>query len=268
MAILAKVDDGSIQLTLTVPFSEIKKGRKKAAEELIKTTVVPGFRKGKAPVEKVADFVGKEKLNQTALNKILPKIFSDAIQEHKITPIVFPRFEIIEANEDKDWQIRAITCELPKFKLGEYKKDIKTAIKKFKLKNKKASKEELEQLAITTLIKSVKLELPKFLIEEEVNAKLASLLDRIEKLGLDLDKYLASVGKTPEVLRKEYAQQANTSMKLDIVLTKIADTEKLTPDKKQVDKMFEASDKNPDQKQSIEAMLRKRKAIDYLTSLA
>ena len=264
MAILAKIDDGSIQLTLTVPFGEIEKGRKIAAAKLAKTATIPGFRKGKAPVEKVANSIGKEELNQKALNKLLPKIFSDAIQEHKITPIVFPRFEIIDAEEDKDWQIRATTCELPKFELGEYKKNIKNALAKQKSKSKETSKEELEQLAITTLMDSVNLELPKFLIEEEVNARLASLLDRIEKLGLDLEKYLASVGKTPEKIREEYAEQANVSMKLDIVLNKIADTEKLIPDKEQLDKMLKASDKSPEQKQSIESMLRKRKAIDSL----
>jgi hypothetical protein len=36
------------------------------------------------------------------------------------------------------------------------------------------------------------------LIDEEVNSRLSKLLERIEKLGLTLESYLSSIGKTAQ----------------------------------------------------------------------
>jgi len=47
------------------------------------------------------------------------------------------------------------------------------------------------------LLRNIKIEIPKLLIEEEVNTRLSQLLERIEKLGLDLEKYLQTIGKQP-----------------------------------------------------------------------
>ena len=109
----------------------------------------------------------------------------------------------IKIGQGSDCEIRALTCELPKVTLGDYKK---------KLKGK--TEDEL----IKELTEVVKLEIPQMLIDEEVNERLSQLLSRIEKLGLQLEGYLKSVGKTVETLREEYQKQSKDAISLELIL--------------------------------------------------
>lgn len=280
---IARSDDGSIQITFTIPYSEIKENRLKATEELGKEMEIPGFRKGKAPTDKVIDSVDQNKLLEKTLAHILPKLLSDVITKNKLKPAIYPKFELIKANENEDWQIRAKTCELPEVKLGDYKKVIKDNIAPSKIwtpgkdkKDKELTNAEKEQLVLKALIESVEIDIPNMLIDEEANLKLSSLLQRIEKLGLNLDSYLASIGKTAESLRKEYKEQAKNGLVVDILLTKIAESESLTVNQKDIDAAITAAKADPNvasdidspqRKQFIESILRRRRALSFLVSL-
>jgi FKBP-type peptidyl-prolyl cis-trans isomerase (trigger factor) len=117
------------------------------------------------------------------------------------------------------------------------------------------------------------------LIEEEVTSRLSNLLSRIEKLGLSLDSYLASIGKTVESLRGEYEAQAKDAITLDITLTKIATDENITVDPKEIDsaltmsvtsagKLEEHPEELENRKRMLESILKRRKALDFLISLS
>ena len=294
---LAKSDDGTIQINITIPSSEIEKYKDEALEELSKDIEVPGFRKGNAPMDKVIERIPANTLAEATLSKILPKTFGEIITEKKIKPAIYPRFELISANEGEDWQVRAITCEVPEITLGDYRKAIKAEVGSKKIwtpgqeKPKDAdpdvvsgqegsedgkSKGQLEQEIIEILLKAVKIKIPAIIIEQEVNARLSRLLERIEKLGLTLDAYLASIGKTSESIRTEYEKQAKDALSLDFILDKIALEEKVTVDEKQVDAAIEASKADPnipdsvnsaDQRRVVKTILVRRATLDSLASL-
>ena len=227
-SILAKQSNGSIQLTFPIPFSEIEKIKQEIALKEAPNITVSGFRKGKAPISKVREAISEEALGEKALSNILPEKFNKAIKEHNLRPVLFPKFELVENKENKPWTVRAITCEAPKITLGDYKKAVKEAIIKGAVKNKKLSKLDKENLAVSSLADSIKFKLPEILVLEEVNARLSTLLDRLEKLGLSLDNYLNSINKTPESLREEYKKQSEANIKLDMILTEIANKEKVS----------------------------------------
>jgi FKBP-type peptidyl-prolyl cis-trans isomerase (trigger factor) len=95
-------------------------------------------------------------------------------------------------------------------------------------------------------------------------------------LGLNLDSYLASIGKTPESIREEYSQQAKESISLELILNKIAEEEKIKIEEKQIDEAITAASadpkvaeklKTPEQRQVIKQVLARRGALDYLVSL-
>lgn len=280
---VAKSDDGSIQITFTIPFSIVKKEREKTLEEMSKEMEVHGFRKGKAPLDKVKENVDQNKLLEHTLSHILPNLLGEAIKKENLKPAVYPKFELLKAKDDEDWQVRAVTCELPNIKLGDYKKKIKDTVSTSKIwtpgkdkEEKKPTDTEKEQIVLKALADSVKVEIPKMLIDEEVNTKLSSLLQRIEKLGLNLESYLSSLGKTAETLRKEYEEQARSGLIIDILLTKIAEKEGLTIDKKDVDAAIQAAKADPNvasdidspqRRQFIESILKRRKALTSLVSL-
>lgn len=284
---LAKADDGNIQITFTIPYTDISKAKEEALVEMSKEVEVPGFRKGMAPVSEAAKKIPESEIIEKGLGKILPKAFANAVEEYKIKPVIYPKFELIKAKENESWEIRAITCELPEIKLSDYKKEILAASKVSAIwtpdkdKDTKDEKKELthedkEQLVIKTLLDSVKVNIPKILVDEEVNNRLSGLLDRIEKLGLNLESYLSSVGKNPESLRGEYEVQAKNTITLDLILEKIAVEEKTEVKESQIDEVIKAyaadpklSERmnSPEQRRMVASILRKRSVLEQLEAL-
>jgi len=287
-SVIAKESDGNIQITFTIPFSIAKEAKEETLKEFAKDAEIPGFRKGMAPIEKVAAKVSQSKLIEHSLSHLLPKALSQTITENKLKIAVYPKFELISAEEDKDWQIKGTTCELPEVILGEYKKAVTGASRASSLwtpdkgkpeEKKEPTNEEKEQIVVKSLLESVKVNIPKILIEEEADSRLSNLLSRLEKLGLALENYLSSIGKKAEDLRADYAKQAKDAISLDLILNKIAETESIKIDPKEVEaalKMSQAAaqtkDENPEEtdsrKRYLESILKRRAALDFLIKLS
>lgn len=270
---VAKEDNGNIQITFTIPYSQVASAQEKVVEEYAKEAEIPGFRKGNAPIEKVKEKIPTATLTEKALAKILPEALSSAINENKIRPAIYPKFELISAKENENWQVTALTCELPVIILPNYGKLIKEGIIKTP---KELSKEEKEQKVIKVLLDSVKINIPKLLITEEVDARLSSLLQRIEKLGLSLEGYLGSLGKTPEKLREEYELQAKNTISIELILNEVIKDQKIDVSEKEVDEAIKAASADPklaesldtpEQRRFIKSVLARRSALDYLVSL-
>jgi FKBP-type peptidyl-prolyl cis-trans isomerase (trigger factor) len=285
---VAKSKDGTIQITFNIPFKDIKKAREIVAKDIGKDLELPGFRKGNAPLNKLLSHIPQNTLVENTLRAVLPESLGKAITEHRIKPAIYPKFELISAKENESWQVRGVTCELPEVKLGNYKKIISDAAKtdaiwtpdskesgKKTSKKKVLSREEKEQKVIKVLGESIKIIIPKPLIEEEVNRRLSDLLQRIEKLGLTLEAYLSSIGKTADTIRKDYEEQAKEAIRFDLILGKIVVEEKIKISKEEVEQTLKAypqSDKpgtppSGDQKTLIETVLKKRAALDALCAL-
>ena len=270
---VAREDNGNIQITFTIPFSLLASAQSKVVEEYAKEAEIPGFRKGNAPIEKVKEKIPQATLTEKGLARILPEALSSAINENKIRPAIYPKFELIKADENEPWQVRAITCELPLVVLPDYTKLIKEGIIKT---IKEISKEEKEQKAIKILLDAVKINIPKLLISEEVDARLSSLLQKIEKLGLSLEGYLSSIGKTPEKLREEYELQAKNTISIELILNEVIKDRKIEVKEAQVDEAIKAASADPklaeslntpEQRRFIQSVLSRRSALDYLISL-
>lgn len=270
---VAKEENGNIQITFTIPYSQVVSAQEKVVEEYAKEAEIPGFRKGNAPIEKVREKIPTATLTEKALARILPEALSGAINENKLKPAIYPKFELISAKENENWQVRAVTCELPVVILPDYAKLIKEGIIKTP---KEPTKEEKEQKVIKVLLDSVKINIPKLLITEEVDARLSSLLQKIEKLGLSLEGYLGSLGKTPEKLREEYELQAKNTIAIELILNEIIKDQKIEVKDKEIDETIKAASADPklaeslntpEQRRFIQSVLARRAALDYLTSL-
>lgn len=289
-SVIGKEDNGNIQITFTIPFSVIKSAEDETIKEFAKDTEIPGFRKGMAPLDKVKAKIPQANLIEHSLSHILPKALADAVTESKLQIAIYPKFELISAKEGEAWQIRGITCELPKFELGDYKKAVTGELAKTSIivpgkdnvdstAGGQVAREKKEQSVIKAILENIKIEIPQILIEEEADSRLSNLLGRLEKLGLALENYLASIGKKAEDLRADYAKQAKEAIALDLILTKIAETENLKIDQKEVDAALNMSqvdtkqnDHNPSEiesrKRLMESILRRRAALDFLINLS
>lgn len=274
----ARESNGNIQITFTIPFSLIQKAQEETLEEMAKDVEVPGFRKGSAPISKVREKVSQNSLIEHSLGHILPKALGEVIDKEKLKLAIYPKFELIKAEENDAWQIRGITCELPDVELGDFKKFIPGEIRAASLK-KELTKEEKEGVVIKALIDNIKINTPQILIEEEADSRLSNLLARIEKLGLTLEGYLSSVGKSAQDLRADYSVQAKEAIALDLTLSKVAEVEGVKVEPKEIDNAMAVSDASQSQEASakrdveskkrlIESTLRRRKALDFLVSLS
>ena len=271
-----KLEDGTIKLTITVPLADLKKARDEVVEELTKGVTLPGFRKGKAPKKLVEEKLDQDKIKEEVLKKVLPKGYTETVKEHNLRPIINPKIHIIELDTtyQKDWQFEAFTCEMPEIALGNYKDGIKkvTAKTKIIIPGKQPQEPNMEDL-MKTLLESVTVKIPKILADGEVERLLSQMLDEVKKLGLTLDQYLASTGKTPEILRKEYEEKAINDITLEFALQKIAGEEKITVEEKEIEEAIRKAPEEAERKRLednrylLASILRQQKTLDFLKNL-
>lgn len=271
---IQRQEDQTVTLTITIPWTEIKTTREAVVNDYSKQAQVPGFRKGKAPKKLVEDKIDEEKVKEEVLKKLLPQFYLQAINEHKVNPIIAPRIHVEKLEEGKDWQFMAVTCETPEIKLGEYKDNVKkiTAKSKIIIPGKEQPGVSFDDITKELLL-STDIKVPSIIVDQEVERLLAQTLDEVKKLGLTLDQYLASTGRTAEDLRKEYEQKAQNDIKLEFILQKIAQEENITVEDKEVDEAIQQA-KNEAEKQNLQAnrhllasILKQQKTLDFLKNL-
>lgn len=271
-SVFAREGNGNIQITFTIPYPLIKKAQEETIEEMAKDIEIPGFRKGNAPLAKVAEKIPQATLIEHSLGHILPVALGQAIEEHKLKIAIYPKYELIKANQGENWEVKAVTCELPEVNLGDYKKLIAGEVRAASLK-KELTKDEKEQTVIRALTQ-IKIDIPQILIEEEATSRLSTLLSRLEKLGVALESYLSSTGKKVEDLRAEYAAGAKEAISLDLILNKVAEAEGLKVEPKEVEQALAVSQATAPhediegKKRLLESILKRRHALDFLMSLS
>lgn len=270
---IAKSEDGKIQINFVIPYDLIKTSREKVAQELSKQVELPGFRKGMAPADKAMGKISQEELVQKTLAGLLPKALAEVITNEKLTLGMYPKMELVSAKDNEAWQVTATSCSVPSIELGNYKDVIAGEARAAKLTTEIKDK---ESFVLSTLIKTAKTNIPHILIEEEVNVRLSKLLERVEKLGLNLDSYLTSVGKNPEGLRTEYDQQTKDALTVELALNKIAELEKIEVPEDKIEEAVKAAStdpkvleelKRPEQRSYISAVLKRQEALSRLVSL-
>ncbi|MEX2007380.1 MAG: trigger factor, partial [Candidatus Levyibacteriota bacterium] len=271
---IQKQENGTIQLTITVPAADVKKTREAIVAQYAQAAQVPGFRKGKAPKKLVEERIDNQKVDEELLKTILPAYYSEALKEHKLQPVINPRVHIEAFVDGKDLQFIAETCEAPEVKLGNYKDEIKkiTAKGKIVVPGKEPEQISFDQI-IGALLKATTMKVPAIIVEQETQRLLSQTLDEVKKLGLTLEQYLSSTGKTSEDLKREYEKKAENDIKIEFALQKVGDTENLAVEQKEIDEAI-AKAKDDTERKSLQAnsyllanILRQQKTLDFLRNL-
>ena len=269
---ITKTQDGTLTIKVTIPWTETKKVWNETVEEMVKNANLPGFRKGKAPKKLVEDKLDKQTIKEETLRKLLPLGYFEAVKTHNLKPIIDPKIHVEGGlDEGKDWIFEAVTCEVPEITLGEYKEAIQkiTASGKIVVPGKEAEEPKFEDI-VKALIESVATTIPQILLDREVDRLLGQTIDDVKKLGMSLDQYLASTGRTAESLRSEYAAKAEADIKLEFALQKVAEAEKIIANDSDIEKAISEA-KNPQERQSLEqnkyllaSIIRQQKTLDFL----
>lgn len=275
----------TFEITVKVLFSDIEKARNSVIAVEKEKIEIKGFRKGHAPEKMVREEIGEKKLLELTLDKILSDLYKNAVAHFNLKPVVSPKVELVSAKEDEDWEIKFVTCEEPEVVLGNYKEELKKAkpAPKIWTPDEKAAKKDEEDKEdergkkinayLDWFINNTKLEIGDLLVEDEINHKLSSLLEQIQKLGLTLDQYLASTGKKPEDIKESYKIEAERTLKMEFILGKIAEEEKISVSPEEIEKAIASAPTDVDkkalenQKYFLAVLLRRQKTLDFLAQI-
>lgn len=283
-----KQPDGTIELSLTISHKDIQATKQKLIFEASKTLEIKGFRKGKAPLEVVEKHLDETKISQQVLDRLLPQKLAQELKSQNLNPISNPHLKVVSMKPNEDWHFTIEMAEFPQFELGNYQDKIRLSLKATKIwlpgerdtkaqsKDQSESEDQRLKKVFDTLLKEIAVTIPHLLITDEVNRALSRLLAQVQKLGLTIEQYLASLGKTSKGLRQEYETTAQDNLKLEFILQKIANDLNITIDDKDIDTMIAAvpdpktreSFNTPSERAYIASVIRKRKTIDTLLKLA
>jgi len=259
---------------------------------------VPGFRKGKLPLNMVSKYVSEmnilEEMAEHAISHEYPKI----IEENKIDAIGRPEINITKIASGNPLGFRIKVAVLPEIKLPDYKKIAKEENEKYKEpeitdkeiddailelrrmrargpENKEVKDEELpavdgeflksignfkdeaelrakikdninaekiyrekDRIRVATLEKLIgdlNIEIPKVLVDGELENLFSRIKNDIARMGLTFEGYLQHLNKKEEDMRTELRPDAEKRAKIELLVAEIAKAEKIVLDEKRIE---------------------------------
>jgi trigger factor len=107
-----------VSLAIEVEQERLDRAMDDAFRRLAGRVDVPGFRRGKAPRSMVERMIGRERIVEEALDRLVPEVVTEAIEQEKVEPYTRPRVESIEFDP---LRLKAVVGLAPKVELGDYK---------------------------------------------------------------------------------------------------------------------------------------------------
>ncbi len=123
---LQKKPKSQIELTVEIPSEEFGKYVQRSIEKQSQNVDIKGFRKGKAPKEKVEEKVGKEKILIDAADLAIKETYPQAAKEHNIKAVSQPKIEVVKMPTSQSSQelliFKAGVAVFPEVELPDYRK--------------------------------------------------------------------------------------------------------------------------------------------------
>jgi trigger factor len=256
-------------------------------------------------VENKIDAIGRPKITITKLAKdnpfefkievavfpevSLPDYKKIAGEKEKIKPVSVTDEDIEKVVDDvrrqhmadgtdkeiKEEDLPALDEELLKA-LGDFKtvEELKSKIKENLEKEKEHRAREMRRMEILKEVTGqAQIELPDILVQGEIERMLAQFKHDVSQMGIKFEDYLKHVKKTEEDIRKEWEKDAENKAKGQLILGKIAETEKISLDEAVVDSqvkqlMEHYSDANETSTRGyVKMVLTNEKVFDFLEGI-
>ena len=108
-------------LEIEIPVEKVKGEFDSVYQEYQRKVRIPGFRKGKAPLEMIKSRY-KEKVTKDVLDKLLPQAYQEAVKQSNLTPLTLPVLkEEIDFKEGVPLQFKVLIEVRPEIELKDYK---------------------------------------------------------------------------------------------------------------------------------------------------
>ena len=170
--------------------------------------------------------------------------------EEKDINVKFPEEYFSEELKGKDATFKVKLHEIKKKELPELNDDfakdtsefdtldeLKKSIKeKLEEENSNKVKYETEDAAVKAVVDSAEVEIPSGMIDTEIDNMVRDIETRLSYQGMKLEQYLSMMSKSMEDFRKEYEEQAKTSVKTRLVLEAIVKAENIEASEEDINK--------------------------------
>lgn len=110
-----------VKLTFNIEAEKFEEAMKKVYVKTAKYFSIPGFRKGKAPMQLVERQYGSAIFYEDAFNELVPDIYDEAIKENKVEAVSKPSIDIVQMEKGKELIFTATVETKPEVELGKYK---------------------------------------------------------------------------------------------------------------------------------------------------
>lgn len=277
----------TLEIMLDIPWDTITKEYEKAFQTLAQELTVEGFRKGKAPKGVAEKNLPKDKVYDKMIRAYVPAQYEQIVKDENLKPIYSPKIELLKAKENEDWQVKFTVPLQPAVDISKYQDIVKKAKEGSKKpeiwtpgkekeppKPSEAQQKDMAlQSALNALVDTIKIEISDVILDDEVDRRMAKLVDDIQKLGMTVDSYVKAKNTTAEQLKAQFRKEIEETYKIEFILQEIGDKEKIQVEKEDLDKMLGNLKDEKDKQAFMQnayyyaTMLRKQKVLEHLVAL-
>ncbi|GIM27551.1 trigger factor [Clostridium polyendosporum] len=118
---MEKIETNVVKFEVKVEAEKFNNALNKAYKKNVSKFSVPGFRKGKVPMNMVKQYYGVGVLLEDAVNFVIDETYPVALKDNDIRPVDYPEIDVIEVGEGKDLVYTAKVTVYPEVELGKYK---------------------------------------------------------------------------------------------------------------------------------------------------
>lgn len=136
-----KLPESRVALQIEVEPERLEGALDSAYRRLAKKTQVPGFRPGKVPRAMLERYLGEHALLHEAIDRLLPQVYREAVEEQQLDPIDLPEVEVVT---EEPLVLKATVPVRPTVDLGDYQ-SLRVAREPVTVEPERIQ-EELEQL--------------------------------------------------------------------------------------------------------------------------
>lgn len=116
-----KLEHNMAKLTIEVEAAEFDAATKRAYNKKKSSFNLPGFRKGKVPMNVIEKTYGAGVFYEDAANDIMPKAYADALDETGIDVVSRPEIDVTKIGKGESFIFTATVAIKPEVSLGQYK---------------------------------------------------------------------------------------------------------------------------------------------------
>lgn len=117
--VVNKLEGSKHEVLCTIEEKEWKAAQEKAFEKLAKNVSVPGFRKGKVPLDMARKHVAQADIFNEAINSLIQPSFDEVMKEEKLIPVARPSVDVSKVS-DVELELKFIIITAPEVNLGKY----------------------------------------------------------------------------------------------------------------------------------------------------